>query len=54
MRHSKPSLEVTWVTQLWVNIVLSFLLEISEVNFYLAFLSLVWCKQKKEITILKF
>ena len=37
LRHSKPSLEETWVTQLWSNRVFSFILTVSEVNFYLMF-----------------
>ena len=38
LRHAIPSIEATWVTHRWANRVFSFLLAISEVNAYKAFL----------------
>ena len=54
LRHSKPSLGATWVTQRWSNRAFSFLLSISEANFYLAFQSSVWSKQEKAMPLLPF
>jgi hypothetical protein len=42
LRHSDISLEETWVTHRWENIVFAFVLAITEVNVYLAMRFFVW------------
>jgi hypothetical protein len=42
LRHAVPSIEATWVTHRWANRVFAFLLAISEVNAYKAFIYFKW------------
>ena len=42
LRHQTPSIEETWRTHRWANRVFAFLLAVTEINCYLAFIFFVW------------
>ena len=53
LRQSMPAIEKTWVTHRWPTRVFQFLLAISEVNTYKAFVYFIW-KDEKCMTLHEF